>query len=189
MPSCRALQALRPAAEFRIVPEGGHFFPISNAARVMDWLRPFFQIEAESPPRAAPSNPNPPAPAVASAAAEVPPIGFKSRVLANGMKVFYSADRTTPNVTVQVWYGVGAKDDPAGRSGFAHLFEHLMFKATRDLPAESFDRMTDDVGAMDLPDGLDLVLTVQNYHDLHLKPFAADTATKVNAEIFKSLKP
>ncbi|WP_245563059.1 alpha/beta fold hydrolase [Nevskia ramosa] len=51
MPSCRALQALRPAAEFRIVPEGGHFFPISNAARVMDWLRPFFQIEAESPPR------------------------------------------------------------------------------------------------------------------------------------------
>jgi zinc protease len=87
-----------------------------------------------------------PAPAVASAATDVPPIGFKSRVLANGMKVFYSADRTTPNVTVQVWYGVGAKDDPAGRSGFAHLFEHLMFKATRDLPAESFDRMTDDVG-------------------------------------------
>jgi zinc protease len=88
-----------------------------------------------------------PAAAVASAAAaDVPPIGFKSRVLANGMKVFYSADRTTPNVTVQVWYGVGAKDDPAGRSGFAHLFEHLMFKATRDLPAESFDRMTDDVG-------------------------------------------
>ena len=44
-------------------------------------------------------------------------------------------------------------------------------------------------GSMDLPDGLDLVLTVQNYHDLHLKPFAKDTATKANAEIFKSLKP
>jgi len=43
--------------------------------------------------------------------------------------------------------------------------------------------------AVDLPDGLDLVLTVQNYHDLFLKPFPADTATKVNAEIFKSLKP
>jgi predicted methyltransferase len=40
-----------------------------------------------------------------------------------------------------------------------------------------------------LPDGLDLVLTVQNYHDLHLKPFAADTAAKVDAEIFKALKP
>ncbi len=86
------------------------------------------------------------APVAAAPAAEVPPIGFKSRVLPNGMKVFWSVDRTTPNVTVQVWYGVGAKDDPTGRSGFAHLFEHLMFKATRDLPSESFDRMTEDVG-------------------------------------------
>ncbi|MGC8000486.1 M16 family metallopeptidase, partial [Salmonella enterica] len=45
-----------------------------------------------------------------------------------------------------VWYGVGSKDDPQGRSGFAHLFEHMMFKATRNLPAESIDRMTEDVG-------------------------------------------
>jgi predicted methyltransferase len=44
-------------------------------------------------------------------------------------------------------------------------------------------------GALDLPDGLDAVLTVQNYHDLHLTPFPKDTASKVNAEIFKSLKP
>lgn len=42
--------------------------------------------------------------------------------------------------------------------------------------------------AFDLPDGLDLVFTVQNYHDLHLKPFPTDTAAKVNAEVFKSLK-
>ena len=84
--------------------------------------------------------------ATAPAATAVPSIGYKTRTLPNGLKVFYAIDRTTPNVTVQVWYGVGAKDDPAGRSGFAHLFEHLMFKATRDLPAESFDRMTEDVG-------------------------------------------
>lgn len=43
--------------------------------------------------------------------------------------------------------------------------------------------------ALDLPDGLDLVFTAQNYHDLHLKPFPATTATTVNAEIYKSLKP
>ena len=49
--------------------------------------------------------------------------------------------------------------------------------------------LTSPFSAFDLPDGLDLVLTVQNYHDLHLKPFAADTAAKVNAEVFKSLKP
>jgi zinc protease len=78
--------------------------------------------------------------------AQVPPIVYKERVLPNGLKVFTSLDRTTPNVTVQVWYGVGSKDDPRGRSGFAHLFEHLMFKATRDMPAENMDRLTEDVG-------------------------------------------
>jgi zinc protease len=84
--------------------------------------------------------------ATSAAAAEVPPIQFKTRTLANGLKVFTSLDRATPNVTVQVWYGVGSKDDPAGRSGFAHLFEHLMFKATRNMPSETFDRLTEDVG-------------------------------------------
>jgi len=47
---------------------------------------------------------------------------------------------------VQVWYRVGGKDDPAGRSGFAHLFEHLMFKRTLHMPDEMFDRLTEDVG-------------------------------------------
>nr|WP_240902851.1 pitrilysin family protein [Caulobacter sp. SLTY] len=75
-----------------------------------------------------------------------PPIKFRERTLPNGLKVISSVDRTTPNVTVQVWYGVGGKDDPEGRTGFAHLFEHLMFKATRDMPAETLDRMTEDVG-------------------------------------------
>src|SRR5688572_3100325 len=84
--------------------------------------------------------------ATPAAAAEVPPIQFKTRTLANGLKVFTSLDRATPNVTVQVWYGVGSKDDPQGRSGFAHLFEHLMFKATRNMPSETFDRLTEDVG-------------------------------------------
>jgi zinc protease len=78
----------------------------------------------------------------------VPPIVFSQRTLPNGLRLITSLDRTNPNVTVQLWYGVGAKNDPPGRSGFAHLFEHLMFKATRDLPAESFDRLTEDVGGM-----------------------------------------
>ena len=49
--------------------------------------------------------------------------------------------------------------------------------------------LTAPLGGLDLPDGLDLVLTVQNYHDFHLQPFPKDTAQKVNAEVFKSLKP
>ncbi len=86
--------------------------------------------------------------AAAQAAAVVPPINFHERVLPNGLRVIYSVDRTTPNVTVQVWYGVGSKNDPPGRSGFAHLFEHMMFKATRDMPPEYMDRLTEDVGGM-----------------------------------------
>ena len=77
---------------------------------------------------------------------EVPPLGFVKRTLPNGMDVYTSRDTTTSNVTVQVWYRVGSKDDPQDRSGFAHLFEHLMFKATKDFPDETFDRLTEDVG-------------------------------------------
>ncbi len=86
--------------------------------------------------------------ALAAPTTAVPPIDFHERVLPNGLKVITSLDRTTPNVTVQVWYGVGAKNDPPGRSGFAHLFEHMMFKATRDMPPENMDRLTEDVGGM-----------------------------------------
>src|SRR3989338_6610637 len=93
-------------------------------------------------PKAAASTPK-----VASVAAiKAPPIVYQQRVLPNGMKVFTSRDATTPNVSVQVWYGVGSKDDPRGRSGFAHLFEHLMFKATRNMHSETLDRLTEDVG-------------------------------------------
>ncbi len=86
------------------------------------------------------------APASPPASIEVPPLGFVKRTLPNGMDVYTSRDTTTSNVTVQVWYRVGSKDDPQDRSGFAHLFEHLMFKATKDFPDETFDRLTEDVG-------------------------------------------
>ena len=82
----------------------------------------------------------------APAGIEVPPLGFAKRTLPNGMDVYTSRDTSTSNVTVQVWYRVGSKDDPQNRSGFAHLFEHLMFKATKDFPDETFDRLTEDVG-------------------------------------------
>ncbi|GAA0870199.1 pitrilysin family protein [Brevundimonas basaltis] len=88
-----------------------------------------------------------PVPAAADVApGEVPPLGFRECVLPNGLKVFTLRDASTSNVTVQVWYRVGSKDDPAGRSGFAHLFEHLMFKSTENMPTETFDRLTEDVG-------------------------------------------
>ncbi len=87
-----------------------------------------------------------PAAAQTRAAAGVQPTAFTERTLSNGLRVFAIRDTSTPNVAVQVWYDVGGKDDPAGRSGFAHLFEHLMFKATRNLVPEQMDRLTEDVG-------------------------------------------
>ncbi|MEO5492700.1 MAG: pitrilysin family protein [Sphingomonas sp.] len=79
-------------------------------------------------------------------AATVKPIAYTTRTLANGLRVYAIRDTKTANVSVQVWYDVGSKDDPKGKSGFAHMFEHLMFKATRNLKSENFDRLTEDVG-------------------------------------------
>lgn len=77
---------------------------------------------------------------------QIAPIRFTQRTLANGLQVIAVPSSASPTVSVQVWYHVGSKDDPAGRSGFAHLFEHLMFKSTAHLKPEQFDRMTEDVG-------------------------------------------
>ncbi|HEX6622363.1 MAG TPA: pitrilysin family protein, partial [Pyrinomonadaceae bacterium] len=82
----------------------------------------------------------------AAAQTKVPPINFKERALANGMKVYTVQDKSSPTVSIQVWYKVGSKDDPEGRSGFAHLFEHLMFKSTKNMKDEMMDRLTEDVG-------------------------------------------
>ena len=76
----------------------------------------------------------------------IAPLDYQSRTLANGLRVYSIRDTSTSNVSVQVWYDVGSKDDPRGRSGFAHMFEHLMFKSTRNLVPEQMDRLTEDVG-------------------------------------------
>jgi zinc protease len=62
------------------------------------------------------------------------------------MRVLTSADPSSPTVAIQVWYHVGSKDDPDKRSGFAHLFEHMMFKSTKNMKSEMLDRLTEDVG-------------------------------------------
>jgi zinc protease len=82
----------------------------------------------------------------ASAATTIPPINYKHRVLPNGLEVYSVQDRSTPTVAIHVWYRVGSKHDPQGRSGFAHLFEHIMFKSTKNMPSEMMDRLTEDVG-------------------------------------------
>ena len=85
-------------------------------------------------------------PLLAASSLDVPPVQFRERLLDNGLQVLSVEDHASPTVSVQVWYHVGSKDDPQGRSGFAHLFEHLMFKSTAHMKSEQMDRLTEDVG-------------------------------------------
>ncbi len=106
---------------------------------------------------AAPALAQAPAPAAAPIAAPiaVPRIAYTARTLANGLQVYSARDASSPTVAVHVWYRVGSKDDPEGRSGFAHLFEHLMFKRTAHMADEMMDRLTEDVGGFNNASSLD----------------------------------
>jgi len=73
-------------------------------------------------------------------------LDFQHETLANGLEVYSVEDHSSPTVAVQVWYHVGSKDDPQGRSGFAHLFEHMMFKGNEHLTTDIFDNLTENIG-------------------------------------------
>ena len=66
--------------------------------------------------------------------------------LANGLTVILHPDHTLPIATVNIWYHVGSKDEPDRRSGFAHLFEHLMFMGTKRVPTGQFDKIMEAGG-------------------------------------------
>ena len=86
------------------------------------------------------------APAVQAANAPAVDIKYESFTLPNGLRVVVHTDRKAPIVAVNVWYHVGSKDEPAGRTGFAHLFEHLMFNGSENAPGEFFAPFK-DIGA------------------------------------------
>jgi zinc protease len=67
--------------------------------------------------------------------------------LPNGLTVIIHEDRSVPVVTTNVWYHVGSGDERPGRTGFAHLFEHLMFMGSRNAPYPQFDRLLEAAGA------------------------------------------
>ncbi|MDB5683227.1 MAG: hypothetical protein JWM75_925, partial [Sphingomonas bacterium] len=75
-------------------------------------------------------------------------IPHQSFTLPNGLRVYVHEDRKAPVVAVSVWYHVGSKDEPAGKTGFAHLFEHLMFNGSENAPGDFFEPLQ-QVGATD----------------------------------------
>ena len=66
--------------------------------------------------------------------------------LPNGLEVILSPDHTVPQVAVDVWYHVGSKNEVPGRTGFAHMFEHVMFTGSGHVPYGMHDRLTEGVG-------------------------------------------
>ena len=75
-------------------------------------------------------------------------IPYEEFQLANGLTVLVHEDRKAPIVNVTVWYNVGSKDEPEGKTGFAHLFEHLMFNGSENAPADYFQYLA-EMGATD----------------------------------------
>jgi predicted Zn-dependent peptidase len=76
-------------------------------------------------------------------------IPYETFTLDNGLRVIVHEDRKAPIVAVSVWYNVGSKDEPRGRTGFAHLFEHLMFNGSENAPGDYFQPLR-EIGATDL---------------------------------------
>jgi len=75
-------------------------------------------------------------------------IPFETITLPNGLTVVLSTDHTTPTVAVNIWYHVGSKNELPGRTGFAHLFEHVMFTGSGHIGYGVHDRLTEGAGGM-----------------------------------------
>ena len=73
-------------------------------------------------------------------------IPFESYTLPNGLTVILAVDHSTPTVAVNVWYHTGSKNELPGRTGFAHLFEHIMFTGSGHVPYGLHDKLTEGVG-------------------------------------------
>ena len=89
-----------------------------------------------------------PAPAPLSSLIKQVNIPYQMFKLKNGLTVIVHEDHKAPIVAVSVWYHIGSKDEPKGKTGFAHLFEHLMFYGSENAPGVFFSRL-ENIGATD----------------------------------------
>jgi zinc protease len=83
---------------------------------------------------------------VAASAQTAPPTKYETFTLANGLRFIVHEDHSTPIVAVDVWYDVGSANEADRRSGFAHLFEHMLFQETENLPKGAFDTYLEEAG-------------------------------------------
>ena len=101
--------------------------------------------------------------AAAQPAAAMPQVRYEKTTLPNGLEVILVEDHRLPIVAVNIWYHVGPANEAPGLTGFAHLFEHMMFAGTRHLPRGLADRLLEGAGATDSNGSTDYDRT--NYYD------------------------
>jgi zinc protease len=77
----------------------------------------------------------------------IPELKFERYTLPNGLEVILHEDHSVPLVAVDTWYKVGSGDELRGRTGFAHLFEHVMFMGSQNVPVGEFDKLLEGAGA------------------------------------------
>src|ERR671912_211359 len=82
----------------------------------------------------------------ARAAVRPPKLNYTMTTLANGLQVVFLEDHSTPIVHAELWYHVGSKNEKAGRTGFAHLFEHMMFKGSKNVEPEGHPSWISSIG-------------------------------------------
>ena len=75
-------------------------------------------------------------------------LSYSQFTLENGLNVLVHEDRSLPLVSVNLWYHVGSKNERPGRTGFAHLFEHVMFEGSANVPEGDFDNLLESVGGI-----------------------------------------
>jgi zinc protease len=84
---------------------------------------------------------------LAQAADPAPKIDFEMYTLPNGLEVILAEDHRLPLVSINTWYHVGASNEAPGKSGFAHLFEHIMFQGSRNVPEDQYFPILEGAGA------------------------------------------
>src|SRR5438046_7757729 len=73
-------------------------------------------------------------------------VPYQTFALSNGLQVLLHEDHSVPLVAVNMWYHVGSADEKPGRTGFAHLFEHIMFMGSQHVPTGEFDKLLEATG-------------------------------------------
>lgn len=117
-------------------------FPLLSGVALLALAAPALPALAQQAPAAT-------APASLATLVEQVKLPYEQFTLANGLRVIVHTDRKAPVVALSVWYDVGSKHEPAGKTGFAHLFEHLMFNGSQNAPGDFFEPLK-QVGATDL---------------------------------------